>query len=358
MTSMPKTVWLILTTDCNNRCVWCYAEEQKIDQMPLSRCYDYIDLCEKIGVQRIILIGGEPTLHPQIMNIIERLSKMKMFIGIVTNGRILADEKFTKKLSEYKVNVTISLEGANEKQHDSTTRIVGSFEQVLMGIKNCQKYKVNYETMTTISEKNKNELRAMVDFINTLGKTHLTFNYCGPTISNPNLDCVLEPKEIAEKVQDIFLYSKEKNVKVKFATSTAKCLIEKDLLYEMIETKSLARSRSCIIFNGDAMSIDHNGDILPCTHWVGLSLGNMIKDNLLDKTNFNNFWIYGKPAQFRKSILKYPSEKCSKCLVWGDCVGGCPLFWLKFKPEEKINEETACWNKCINEKTLERLSSQ
>jgi len=37
-----------------------------------------------------------------------------------------------------------------------------------------------------------------------------------------------------------------------------------------------------------------------------------------------------------EEIAKLPSSKCSTCETWGDCIGGCPLIWLKFNPKEEL----------------------
>lgn len=38
--------------------------------------------------------------------------------------------------------------------------------------------------------------------------------------------------------------------------------------------------------------------------------------------------------KFRKTIGRYPSEKCNSCNE--SCSGGCPLFWLKFNSDKEI----------------------
>lgn len=47
---------------------------------------------------------------------------------------------------------------------------------------------------------------------------------------------------------------------------------------------------------------------------------------------FINFWIVY--TSFREKMAHYPSVKCDGCLE--NCSGGCPLYWLKFNPDEQI----------------------
>ncbi|HTZ41835.1 MAG TPA: hypothetical protein VMC07_01345 [Candidatus Omnitrophota bacterium] len=37
---------------------------------------------------------------------------------------------------------------------------------------------------------------------------------------------------------------------------------------------------------------------------------------------------------FRKKVSRYASTKCGGCEE--KCVGGCPLLWIKFNPDEEI----------------------
>ena len=65
-----KKTWLILTTNCNNHCEWCYAESyrhQNID-FDLIGFEKIIDFLKELGCQKIVFVGGEPTLYPYLID--------------------------------------------------------------------------------------------------------------------------------------------------------------------------------------------------------------------------------------------------------------------------------------------------
>jgi sulfatase maturation enzyme AslB (radical SAM superfamily) len=88
--------------------------------------------------------GGEPTIHPQFLEVIKKVRKRfpKNKIVIATNGRRFTYQNFTKSL--FKINnirLEIVLHGPNKKLHDGITRTPGSFEQTMKGLENIFKYK-------------------------------------------------------------------------------------------------------------------------------------------------------------------------------------------------------------------------
>lgn len=341
--TLPDICWLVLTQSCNNRCVWCYA---KIDeaplqsQMPRKLVEDIIKLASDIGIKKCVLLGGEPTIYPHIEFVIKKCTEHGIKTEIVTNGRRLSDKEFLKRLKDAGVtNITISLEGHTSELHDKTTRIKGSFSQLIQGIKNCMKLGINFSTITTISSENKGYLKEIINLAKSEGLKKININLCGPTISNPNSEFVVKPRELALRIEELYAYSKEVGIKTRFTTPLAKCFFDQNVLKEAVENGSLPKGKACQVFDGKGVVFDLNGGILPCTHWMGLYLGNLIKPDgsMISSEEFEIFWTEGPPELLRRKMAKFTSSKCTSCELWGDkCVGGCPLFWLKFDAEEEI----------------------
>lgn len=84
---------IIVTTYCNLKCPYCFAqtmmENKKINNISLT---DFDKICNFINSnylikQRIGIIGGEPTLHPQFQDIIKYIDNLKNTNFILfTNG--------------------------------------------------------------------------------------------------------------------------------------------------------------------------------------------------------------------------------------------------------------------------------
>ncbi|MEK6744137.1 MAG: radical SAM protein [Nitrospirota bacterium] len=85
---------LEITDDCNSFCAVCYASSGgrsnpvylDVDQIVRSA-----SLLKKNGLHCITITGGEPTLHPQLLNIIRHLSGMGLTVNMPTNGLMIGN---------------------------------------------------------------------------------------------------------------------------------------------------------------------------------------------------------------------------------------------------------------------------
>ncbi|SHJ01982.1 radical SAM protein [Lutispora thermophila] len=87
---------LRLTNYCNRECVYCFADDFLIgaknqNHMSLEEINTILDLCVKNNIKNVSWQGGEPLIHPSIIEIIEIHKKYSIKVNIFTNG--LFDEK-------------------------------------------------------------------------------------------------------------------------------------------------------------------------------------------------------------------------------------------------------------------------
>jgi len=132
-----KRNWVRLTFDCNNHCVFCLDtlthDGQMRDRDEVKQ--QILDGAKK-GAQRLILSGGEPTMHPSYVDFI-RLGKAAKYrkIQTVTNGRAFAYKQFlTRCLDAGLDEITFSIHGPNARIHDALVGAKGAFEQEVQGL--------------------------------------------------------------------------------------------------------------------------------------------------------------------------------------------------------------------------------
>ena len=90
-----------IISTCNNNCSYCFQKEYHKQNkiMPLEEVKKIIDWHDSEG--RIGFLGGEPTLHPNIAEMVEyALSKGKKTL-IMTN--LLCDNSVVEKLIQFKI---------------------------------------------------------------------------------------------------------------------------------------------------------------------------------------------------------------------------------------------------------------
>jgi len=93
----------------------------------------------------IYLSGGEPTLHPRFLDLLKHIKKHfpEQKVKLLSNGRRFYYKDFTKKVLGINRNfeVDLSLCGHDRNAHERITRVPGSFNQSITGLKNLLLYK-------------------------------------------------------------------------------------------------------------------------------------------------------------------------------------------------------------------------
>lgn len=146
-TSQMKRCEMIITEYCNFRCPYCRGlkdeiyEDRRIKQLSLDEIKRNIDYwCEGEPLENIRFSGGEPTLHKNIVEVIE-YSKIKGIkrIAISTNG----SNKMIlyKRLVEAGVNdFSISLDACCAEDGDKMSGgVKGSWDKVVSNIEEISK---------------------------------------------------------------------------------------------------------------------------------------------------------------------------------------------------------------------------
>lgn len=134
-----KRNWVRLTYDCNNRCVFCLDSETHVGEMrDREEVRRQVLDGRRAGATRLILSGGEPTIHPDYVDFI-RLGARAGYrrIQTVTNGRLFAYPDFLGRCLDAGLGeITFSLHGPNARIHDALVGVKGAFEQEVAGLKN------------------------------------------------------------------------------------------------------------------------------------------------------------------------------------------------------------------------------
>lgn len=133
-----KRNWVRLSYDCNNACLFC-LDSLAHDGTMRSNLDIKVQILEgrKKGAERLILSGGEPTMHPNFLDFV-KLGRRAGYpkIQTVTNGRMFAYPEFLQQAADNGLDeVTFSLHGHTAKLHDGLVATPGAFAQETAGLK-------------------------------------------------------------------------------------------------------------------------------------------------------------------------------------------------------------------------------
>ena len=171
-----RLLYFNINFDCNNNCVFCAAgskqsranrKEMKASQ--ISRALDR----RNVGAGDVVVVnGGEPTVHPEIISILEDASSRGAFVYLFSNGLKLSEMDFAYSLVEAGVNrIAVPIYSHIAKTHDLLTRHKGSFADTIRGINNLfsireqNRHPLEIELKTLVCLMNMNHLPQIVKMI-------------------------------------------------------------------------------------------------------------------------------------------------------------------------------------------------
>ena len=128
---------------CNNDCIYCFSSTtgREKREMPLDVLKKIVDSVNPNADDKIIINGGEPSIHTQFYEIILFLTtNYESEIVIYTNGRNLALEEL-KILKD--IRFVIPIHGS-EKEHNYITQNKNAYKETLSTLKCMQSLNMNY----------------------------------------------------------------------------------------------------------------------------------------------------------------------------------------------------------------------
>ncbi|HBR00647.1 MULTISPECIES: adenosyl-hopene transferase HpnH [unclassified Roseofilum] len=153
---------------CNLACSGCgkiqHPKEILKQHLTPEECFAAVEEC---GAPVVSIPGGEPLLHPQIVEIVKGLIERRKFIYLCTNGLLL--EKYLNRFqpSPY-LTLSIHLDGLQE-QHDRCVDREGVFDIALQAIRAAKAKGFRVTTNTTVFEgADPQEIQKFFDFLATL----------------------------------------------------------------------------------------------------------------------------------------------------------------------------------------------
>jgi radical SAM protein with 4Fe4S-binding SPASM domain len=172
--------------------------------MSLKGYVDFIAMAGSLGVSGLSLMGGEPTCHPELIE----LAVVAKFSGIhdistSTNGWLVND-RLAKKMADVFGSIQISLHGACPATHDGIVGRPGAFNRALKAIELFQEHGARALNISfTVMKENVEEMASMVEIARNLGVSYIRFLVLAPQGRGRNLEQwnKADIQEISEKIR-------------------------------------------------------------------------------------------------------------------------------------------------------------
>jgi uncharacterized protein len=350
---------------CNLNCTYCYYLEKK---KLFSGKNDFrlnVDLLENfikqyIETQQVPVVtfvwqGGEPTLlgidYFRKAFALQRKYADGRTIenAFQTNGTRLTEE-WCSFFADNKILVGISIDG-EEHNHDHYRRTASggpTFRRVMRGIELLHKKKAEFNTLSCVNSYNVNYASETYRFLKRIGSGFIQFL---PVVermpvqkSSGELNLVLPDFPDAASVTE---WSVPAEGFGKFLVTVFNEWVRNDVAryYVQIFDATLANYTGempglCVFSEtcGDALVMEHNGDLFSCDHFVypEYHLGNISSATLIDLVKSQRQFDFGVGK--RNNLPPY----CLECDVRYACHGECPKHRFLTAPDGKEGLNYLC----------------
>lgn len=130
--------WLEITSKCNLECMHCYTESSPardlFGNMSKSDWLRVISELAELGCKRIQFIGGEPTIHPDLKELITHAQSVGIKqIEVFSNATTVTDE-WVEFYKSKNISFATSFYSSDDRIHELITKRKGSFEKTVHGI--------------------------------------------------------------------------------------------------------------------------------------------------------------------------------------------------------------------------------
>lgn len=164
---------------CPNRCIYCssHSNPQATHIIPFDIIKNIIDDAKSLGCKTVCLSGGEPFLHPQILDIISYIAKQQLICYVYTSGIYMKDEVYSSLPNEYIEairgmvdKVIFNVEADSSTLYDQIMGTdVGGFDMMKKSINDCVSSGLVVETHVVPMQVNFKHLKSIFEMCYQLG---------------------------------------------------------------------------------------------------------------------------------------------------------------------------------------------
>jgi len=174
-------VFVELTSQCNERCLHCYAESapERNDFLSFDEIYSSLQQVRQLGRPFIQFTGGDPLIHRDLIRLVEAAQQLDFQgLEIYTNGLLLTD-KLLAKLKPYQPQLSFSIYADCAEVHDAITRVQGSWKRTLNAMQRSIEQGFDVRVGVVIMQENAEHIAGLPHFLKEkfgLAAEHIRFD--------------------------------------------------------------------------------------------------------------------------------------------------------------------------------------
>lgn len=192
----PAFLFLSITNRCNLACQGCWVTAGKrpanLDVATLNRV---IDECRPLGARFFGILGGEPLLHPGLMDVLA--AHRDCYFQVFTNGQLLDAEVAREFRRLGNVTPLVSIEGT-EVVSDERRGGHGVYSKSLAALEHCRREGLITGVATSLCQTNLDDLLSpsFLQQVTDLGAMYMWYYIYRPVGPRPAPELALTPEQV------------------------------------------------------------------------------------------------------------------------------------------------------------------
>jgi MoaA/NifB/PqqE/SkfB family radical SAM enzyme len=176
----PGRCEFALNNACNANCGFCnFARDslpkERWDYVERQGAFDALDILFRQGIRYLVLTGGEPTLHPDLTDIIAYAAGKGMKVMMVSNGGLFKPQRIRDYAEAGLSSFVISIDAANAEVHEGNRGLPGVCDKIRDANREITSLGLIATASVTLSRLL--DIDALPGFLQDLGFKSVTFSY-------------------------------------------------------------------------------------------------------------------------------------------------------------------------------------
>jgi radical SAM protein with 4Fe4S-binding SPASM domain len=307
-----RNIYLYITERCQLRCEHCYMGErlERALKMPFDEICRTLTAWRQMGGSKLTVLGGEPTLHPDFIEVIRYARELGYEHVITTsNGLEPAIRKFRCMKPDDFAYIQISLDGGSADSHDQV-RGKGTFGEALRNVAKLVERGFDTRIICTVNRVNSEDCLNLLDIADDIGVSLVKFHVFSIIGSGHGAaEWGMQPLEWIEFYEQLERAALGRKTRVWYQPSYAR--------RNRVASYAADGYRGCIGRTLDRISIFPDGRAYVCSFLfdTDLHFANMVDGQITVNRGNNEFDLFTR-------VLTQSS--CGGCKAPSACMGGCP----------------------------------
>ena len=294
-----RSLHIEIANTCNERCVHCYIPHRyKTSIMDSSLFYKILEEGRIMNIIHVTISGGEPLMHPDIIDFIKRCNELDLSVNILSNLTFLTENMITEMKKNHFLSIQTSLYSMNPSIHDKITNLPGSFEKTRESIVKLCTAGIPIQISCPIMKQNKDTFQDVIKWaksynisVATEPEIFATYDHTCANLCN-------------RLTIDEFGPVLDKQLTLDYAESLQNSAKKLESFSGNDPICSVCRYSFCVTADGDAF---------PCAGWQSNIIGDLKTQTVED------IWLTSPQIKALRNVKRKDFVKCLDCNDRGYC---------------------------------------